>query len=423
MPTPQKPSTSPPATQTQTQKPAEQPKADIPDPQNAFFEDLFRQYPGVFDDVIKRKNELNVQVIYTQIDRDANNRPVFKTHTYNKANAKYFYPASTVKLPTALLALQRLNELNQPGLDMNSTMITENAYSGQTPAYNDPNTIDGKPSIAQYIKKILLVSDNDAYNRLYEFLGPDYINTEMRKKGFESARIVHRLDIFLTEDENKHTNPIRFFDANMRKIYEQPLKKASKPFGKLDAELGKGYYSKGQLINKPLSFALKNRLELNDLHNVLISTIFPEMISPENRFNLTRAQEDFVLKYMSSFPGESIYPSYDKTYNDAYCKFLLYGSEGENLPKNIRIFNKVGDAYGHLIDAAYIVDFDKKIEFLVSAIIYTNSDGILNDDKYDYDTVGFPFLKNLGRALYNYEVKRKRNNAPDLSRFQFQYDK
>jgi hypothetical protein len=48
-------------------------------------------------------------------------------------------------------------------------MITDHVQSGQTPVYNDPTTPDGKPTIEHYIKKILMVSDNDAYNRLYEF--------------------------------------------------------------------------------------------------------------------------------------------------------------------------------------------------------------------------------------------------------------
>ena len=51
----------------------------------------------------------------------------------------YFYPASTVKLPVAILALQKLNELKITGLDKRSMMITEADHSGQTEVYNDPS--------------------------------------------------------------------------------------------------------------------------------------------------------------------------------------------------------------------------------------------------------------------------------------------
>jgi hypothetical protein len=74
----------------------------------------------------------------------------------------------------------------------------------------------------------------------------------------------------------------------------------------------------------------------------------------------------------------------------------------------------VGDAYGFLLDIAYVMDPEKKVEFMLSAVIYCNSDGILNDSKYDYDTIGFPFYKNLGQLIYNYELKRKKAFLPNL---------
>lgn len=398
-------------------------KNAIKNTEDIFFETLFKNYPGMFDSILINRKEWNVQIIYTQINRDKNGNPELKNFYFNKNNARYFYPASTVKFPTALLALQRLNELKAKGIDRNSTMITQSAYSGQTDVYNDPNTPDGKPTITQYIKKILLVSDNDAFNRLYEFLGQEYINTELHKKGFTDVQILHRLDIFLTEDENRHTNPVSFYDSSNRLVYSQPMQFNTQQYDKRNDAVGKGYYSKGVLQNMPMNFSKKNRLSLEDLNTVLTSVIFPQKVKASQRFNITADDRNLVLKYMSSFPGESLYPSYDSSYNDAYCKFILYGSEQGKLPKNIRIFNKVGDAYGQMIDAAYVVDFEKKIEFMVSAAVYCNKDEILNDDKYDYNSIGYPFMKNLGKALYDFEIKRKRNFTPDLSPLLFTYDK
>jgi hypothetical protein len=392
---------------------------------SAFIESLLLKYPQYFSEVLKNRDNLNVQIIYTQINRKAKGSPELVHHYFNVNRDKYFYPASTVKLPIVLLALQKLHELKDKGIDRNTAMLTETAFSGQSAVFNEPTAMDGIPSIAHYIKKILLVSDNDAYNRLYEFLGQEYINTEMKKKGYDDVQILHRLNIFLTEAENRSTNPVKFYDDSARLIYEQPAQTSSFKYTARKDSLGLGYYSGGKLKNGPMDFSKKNRLGLEDLHKIVMSVILPENVKAHERFNISEADRQFVLQYMSMYPTESQYPSYASdtaNYWPAYCKFLFYGAERTKPEENIRIFNKPGDAYGHMIDAAYIVDYKNKIEFFVSAIIYCNSDGILNDDQYDYKTVGQPFMKNLGRVIYDYELTRTRKVKPDLSPVLFTYD-
>ena len=386
---------------------------------------LLQQYPQYFNTVLKNTQQWNVQFIYTQIDKGVNGIPALKNYFFNVDPAQYFYPASTVKLPICLLALQRLNELKQQGIDRNTTMITEANEDGQTVVYNDPTTPDGRPSIAQYIKKILLVSDNDAFNRLYEFLGRKYINEQLHQKGYGDVQILHRLSIPLSLQQNRATNPINFFGPDKKIIYRQPMRYDSSIYEQRNDSIGEGYYKGDSLIKMPMNFSEKNRISLQDLHNILLSLVFPEKVMASQRFNITEDDRNFILKYMSELPTESHYPPYaadTANYWPAYCKFLLFGSEKGALPKNIRVFNKVGDAYGQLTDVAYIVDFDKKIEFFLSAIIYCNNDGILNDDKYDYDNIGLPFMKHLGEVLYEYELKRTKKTVPDLSPLLFNYD-
>jgi hypothetical protein len=60
---------------------------------------------------------------------------------------------------------------------------------------------------------------------------------------------------------------------------------------------------------------------------------------------------------------------------------------------------------------------------MLTATIYVNSDGIINDDKYDYDRIGYPFLYQLGQSIYHYELKRTKKFKPDLSRFKLHYEK
>lgn len=384
---------------------------------------ILHQYPQSFDSILQRKDELKLQIIYTQIDRDKNGRPTFSDYSYHFNNNDYFYPASTVKLPIAILALQRLNELKIPGLDRNSTMITGTDGDDQTAVETDSSSENKKPSIAQYIRKILLVSDNDAFNRLYEFLGQEYINDRLHQMGYSDIQIIHRLNISLTEQQNRHTNPIRFYNSAGDLVYEKVATKSVMIYAQRNTKLGLGYLKGDSIVHEPLDFSKKNRMSLNDLHNIVRSVLFPEAIPAKQRFNLTEDDYRFLRKYMSMIPRESPFPSYDSTYSDNYVKFLYYGAERVGHNPVIRIFNKTGDAYGFLIDAAYIADFQNNIEFMLSAVIYCNSDGILNDDKYDYETLGLPFMKHLGLAVYDYEMKRERKNVPNLSSFKFDYTK
>ena len=388
---------------------------------DAYFDTLLlRQSPNL-ESVLRNPNH-RVQVIYTQIDRNKNGRPSFIHHYYKVQPDQYFYPASTVKLPAAILALQKLNELGVEGLDKMTTMITEAAFSGQTPVYNDPTSEDGRPSIAHYIKKILLVSDNDAFNRLYEFLGQEYLNNTLLRLGYDSAQIIHRLDISLSEEQNRATNPVRFYDTASRIVYEQPLVVSKLPYQQRRTLMGKGYLKNDELVEAPFDFSQKNRLTLVDLHSILMSVLFPEQVRKDQQFNLTKDDYTFLYRYMSMWPRESAFPQYDTiTYPDAYAKFLLFGGSGNSEDSSIRIFNKIGDAYGFLTETAYIVDFKNDVEFLLSATVYCNADGIFNDNKYEYATIGLPFLKELGKAIYDIERQRPRKNRPDLSPLQFSY--
>jgi hypothetical protein len=390
-------------------------------PDTVFLHQFLKQNPA-FENILLHNDAYRVQIIYTRIDRNKRNKPHFQDFTFNNNKDIYYYPASTVKLPIALLALQKLKELNIKGLDKNTTMITDSAFAEGQQVFNDATAADGRPTVAQYIKRILLVSDNEACNRLYEFLGQEYINNNLHKMGYDDAQIIHRLDISLTEEQNRTTNPVKFYDTAGRLIYEKPLQKSGLVYAQRNDFLGKGYFSNNVLKMEPFNFSKKNRLALADLHSIVKSIFFPSSVAKNQQFDITEEDRLFVQKYMSMLPRESDYPYYDPAiYADDHVKLLFYGSRGSIAEPDIRIFNKEGDAYGFLIDGAYIVDYKNEIEFLLSAVIHCNSDGIYNDDHYDYQQTGFPFMKNLGRAIYQYELNRARKNDPDLSAIHFNY--
>ena len=386
---------------------------------------LMATKPEQFKELMDNADKYRLQILYTQIDRDKKNHPKFTTFGYRISNSEYFYPASTVKFPAAVLALEKINNLNIKGLTKETVMLTGAEYERHTPVTKDSTAENGLPSVAHYIKKILMVSDNDAFNRLYEFIGQKDFNENLRKKGYENTRIFHRLQVGMNKEQNRRTNPIKFMQGN-EIIYQQPMVISEKNYSSVTPiSVGKGYMQGDSVVNTPFDFTDRNFYPLLDQQAVLKSILFPEAVEPKKRFNLTEDDYKFMYKYMSQMPTESTYPNYNPVeFYPTYCKFLLYGSgKNEVTNPNMRIFNKIGDAYGFLLDNAYIVDFEKGVEFMLTTVLLCNNDQIFNDDKYDYDKIGFPFMKNLGQLIYNHELTRTRKYKADLSRFKTNYDK
>ncbi|PWT77254.1 MAG: hypothetical protein C5B59_04590 [Bacteroidetes bacterium] len=372
--------------------------------------------------VLSHPDSFRFQILYTKIDRDKNNNPIFSNFYYRVNRNEYFNPASTVKMPLAILSLERINDLQKYGIDRNTTMLTDSSYAAQTKVEMDSSSANQLPSVAHYIRKIFLVSDNDAYNRLYEFLGPQFINERLWQMGYKDIRITRRFTP-MDEDQNRHTNQIRFMDGNKLLFKQQPaFNRDSFDFSK-KILIGKAHYNfKDSLILAPMDFTRHNNIPLEDLQQILQSVLFPESVPARQRFNLTAGDVAFLLQYMSEFPSESRFPHYDTSiYFDSYAKFFMFKSNKTKVPSYIRIFNKPGWSYGFLTDVAYIVDFKNKIEFMLSAVIYVNSDGILNDDKYEYDETGYPFFKEIGNIIYQYELGRNRSHIPNLDRFWLNY--
>ncbi|HXB91348.1 MAG TPA: serine hydrolase [Puia sp.] len=387
--------------------------------------------------ILDRPDSFRFQVIYTRIDRDGHNQPHFNNYYYRVNPLEYFNPASTVKLPLSLLALEKMESLHRYGVDKFTPMLTDSAYSGQTTAHSDSSAADGLPSLAQYIKKIFLVSDNDAYNRLYEFLGQQYLNERLWQLGYPDIRITRRF-FPMNEDENRHTNPIRFVRSTGVGKNGQPgdhtgtgplLYKQSPGFSHVLFDfshpvfLGNAYLDRhDSLIHEPMDFTRHNNLPLEDLQQLLQSVLFPKSMPPARRFHLLPDDYRFLYRYMSQFPREETHPHYDTAeYFDSYTKFFLFKAGKTPIPSYIRVFNKPGWSYGFLTDVAYIADFKNKVEFMLSAVIYVNSDGVLNDDKYDYDEIGYPFFKEIGDIIYRYERDRPRKFRPDLAKFVLSY--
>lgn len=382
--------------------------------QRNVLEKIMADNRATFGPWAQQPQQYEIQVLYTQIDRDANGTPRFTTHRYGTDPNRYFYPASTVKMPAAFLALEKLNELGIKGLDKHTPLFHFAATPPQTAALADETSPNHLPSVAHYIRKIFLVSDNDAYNRLYEFLGQAYLNAKLHDKGFTDTRIIHRLSVSGFDTlANQTTNPVAF--ANDRGICYQQGEVHSRFYDDLglsDQRKGTAYIdADDQRVEQPFDFRHKNYVSLQDLHDMLKAVIFPQSVGPRERFHLTPDDYAFLYQAMGQYPQESDFPQY--TEPDNYVKFWMYGDVADStfqIPKTVRIFNKVGWAYGTLTDAAYITDREAGVEYFLVGTIHVNANATFNDGVYEYDAIGLPFFGELGRAVHAYERTRKRQH-------------
>ncbi|MFV1447571.1 serine hydrolase [Maribacter sp. HS] len=328
-----------------------------------------------------------VQIRYTQIDR-RNDSVLFTDYDFQVSDSVYFYPASTVKFPTAVLAMEKINQTD--------TLTINTKY------YIEGDTIES--TVADDVNEIFAVSDNLANNRLIEFLGFETINQSLKNKGIAPVRLSHRLGF---HSEDLRTKPIIIYLNDSTTGITQPiLNKTPKPLALFEIEKGKGYYENDEYINEPFSFKQKNYYPLSAQHNLLKRIIFPENFNLNEQFHLNKEQRDHLLNAMHTEPKEMGYDK--KEYYDSYCKFFLFGDSKDDIPEHIKIYNKVGFAYGTLTDCAYIKDTKNNIDFLLTATILVNKDGIFNDDVYEYDEIGIPFLAQLGREIYQQELQRKK---------------
>jgi len=338
--------------------------------------------------VMDHPEPYELQIRFTRIHREKGGVR-FSDYDFQVDRSKYFYPASTVKFPIAVLALEKLNATD--------------GLSTETKFYVEGDTLE--TTFGKEIIKIFAVSDNDANNRLLEFLGQDAINDKFKSKNIGPARIAHRLSVPNADDVTTKPLVIYLNDSTTTSL-EGSANTTADPLILKGITKGIGYYEGDLLINQPFDFSLKNYYPVETQHGVLKRIIFPKNFQEKERFNISPSQRQFLLNAMKILPKEAGYNQED--YYDSYGKFLLFGGSKEAIPSNFKIYNKVGYAYGTLTDCAYIHDEKNKVEFMITATILVNSDGIFNDNVYDYDEIGIPFLDALGDELYKIEKNRKR---------------
>jgi len=365
--------------------------------QKTGLEKLSKSKNDLLKPVFDNAEKYELQILYTQVNRKPNGEIEFTDFEYRVNDNAYFYPASSVKLPVAALALEKLKELR------NSEQI---GIMRDSPYYIEGDSV--KHSISTDIEAVFAVSDNEAFNRLFEFLGQDYINKKLERKGLNPVSISHRLSV--GNALKTETIPMIFeiLENNDTSTFRLPVTNnlSAIPLNMNGIQKGIGFIHNDTLVDGAFDFSLKNYFPLRSQHQLMKQLMFPEKFPENKRFNLDEGDREFLLNSMNQTPREAGYDP--EEYPDSYVKFFLYGDTKNAIPDEIKIYNKIGEAYGTLTETAYITNASKEVEFFLSATILVNKNGVFNDDNYEYESIGIPFFAALGREIYELELNRKK---------------
>ena len=332
--------------------------------------ELARRWPGL------EPERRRVQIALTPLDeggRDAGETEHFR------ADAEYFYPASTVKVLGAVAAL-RAADARGVGLDEELVWRERPELAGLK---EERGTVRGAVWAA------LVVSDNPAFNRLYDLVGHAEMQEALRAMGVPRARVVHRLADPRPLVEHRMTRAVARVSGG-----EVAAARRSGAVGARGDEPGVMVGNEhadpvtGVRVKAPLDFSERNAVKLMDLHRVMMAVARGEGLG------LNAEGAALVRAACARMPAGAGYAA--DAYADDYAKPMLSGLRRVAPASAVEVVNKIGTAYGFMTDTAVIGDATRGVKFALSATIYANAGEVLGTDEYEYAAVARPWLADLG---------------------------
>lgn len=352
-----------------------------------------------------------LQVLFTEVVKEGRKQRLVR-HGY-RVDAEYFYPASAIKPAVAVAALEALHELARKSgkkVDFN-TQLRAREFPGTPVEERDPTAKDtGRLSVAHEIRKLLLASDNQSFNRLYGLVGQRAANQRMWRLGLSSVRLRHRVGLVPPTDDGRVTpaNELVLDGGEVVLVPEQKSDLALEPLDLPGVLVGSVHYaSSGARVDAPMSFAEKNRVSLVDLQDLLIKVTRPDLAEGPLP-DLDAKDRELLANALGTLPSLSRNPSYDGgSALDEIHKPLLIGIARAVPRERVFVYSKAGRAYGFSVDNAYVLDPVTKRSFFLSAVLYTNDNGVVGDDKYPYVEVAAPFFAALGEVFTRHALQLK----------------
>jgi hypothetical protein len=381
--------------------PASVPEAAPPPEDDVdFFADL-RKLPEVRV-VLSDPEKYRVQVLFTEVTKPKGDKgkTMLIEHGF-RVDREYFYPASAIKLAAAVNGLEALRDRGKAlghSYPLDTPMRIFDAEAGGYAEKDPTDFATGRMNLAHELKKMLVISDNEAFNRIYDFVGHREMNTRSWRLGLTSVRIRHRLGNVRDGDDSATTPEVDLVPADGTPSLIAP-ERTSKlmlfPVRDPGTKIGRAHLEGNSLIGSPMDFSDKNRIGLQDLQRLLVKVVLPEADDAGALPQYEESDRLTLIALMSMLPSQSRLTGYDTSLDD--MQKLSSTGVARVLPATrARLFGKSGRAYGFSIENTYVYDPDTKRAFFLTAVLYTNDTGVVGNDHYEYLDIANPFFTALG---------------------------
>jgi hypothetical protein len=385
-----RPATTPPAPRP---KPAvaESPPAEPGPPPviDAVLEEAFLA-DSILAPYVKEAARRRLQVLVTLPTIDPNGERALRRFVY-RVDAEYYYPASAIKVLLAASAVEKLEELRgHPGGGALTLKTPVRYVEGEGHRRRALET-----TLDSDLERALVVSDNEASNRLFDFVGREELAARLKRVGLQETRIVHPLG-----DVRERDAPpvIELFPGKGRssslpvaQLFGEPL-----PENTTSIVIGNTHMESGHVVAEPMDFSNKNAVPLRELQDFLIALMRPDLVTGET-LRITKDRKrllDLLGTLPSGLRGMSGQKKLDALYKPLHHAIL------QTLPRDhIRVYGKSGRAFGFLVENSYAINDTTKRSMFVTATIYANDSERMNDDRYEYSAIAAPFVARLGRVL------------------------
>lgn len=343
--------------------------------------------------VLAARDSYQPQVLVTRCVREGSGWRAQESQAFGLRPRQWFAAASWVKLPLAGLLLE---ELDRRGLDIAAGALRLE-IEGTAACAPLPAAQAGGWRLDALMQSMLVVSDNLAYNALYELLGSDTIHARLRELGFPGIRMATRLGCPQPRSPGKLAARLR--DARGAVVWESPaqLQETFQRFPHGKARAGRAWAEGGRVIPGAHDFSDSNFIPLADVHHMTLE--FGGQVGL--LFELTAPTRRWLADTLSLVPRQAGGLGVEqRALPDDHSKWLLPLDAAGHFPAHLRIRSKNAQSYGWIGDSAFIVDEQAGRACALTALAFVDRDGVLNDGTYDYAGTGRPFLREVGSALW-----------------------